>query len=444
MTLEEPSMRPKYFFMTLTAALMLLLGAMATCAQTGELHGHVLIKQADGTTAPLPNAVIDVYRTDISGKFNTKTDKKGRFVFAGLPLGFYNVAASAPTATPNFLPHIKVGQDIDYELVLTPGEGKRLTEAEIKGAIVPGNAAASPAAPKESAADKAKREEMEAKNRAIDESNKKAVSSNELVNQTLKAGNEALNAKNYDEALAQYSHGITDAPDHPGAPVLLTNRSVAYRARGVERYNAAIRSTDDAAKTSGVEAAKKDWQDAAADATKAVQLLKATTPPTDPKMLENYNRSKYLAMLARADAMKLFVPKVAAAQPDAAAQADAGLAAFQEYIAEEPDATKKATAQRDAAQMLLDAGAADKAFGEFQKILATTPNDPDANLGAGLALFSTQDKTKYQDAANYLQKFVDTAPETHKMKADAKAILTELKNTEKVVPTNTGRGRRKG
>jgi tetratricopeptide (TPR) repeat protein len=434
-------MRPKYFFMTLTAALMLLLGAIATCAQTGELHGHVLIKQADGTTAPVPNAVIDVYRTDIAGKFNTKTDKKGKFAFAGLPLGFYNVAASAPTASPNFLPHVRVGQDVDYELVLTPGDGKRLTEAEIKGAMPAAASASSSAAvapAKESAADKAKREAMEAENRRIDESNKKAVSSNELVNQTLKAGNDAMTAKNYDEAVSQYSHGITDAPDHPGAPVLLTNRSIAYRARGVDRYNAAIRATDDAAKTSGMEAAKKDWTDAVADSTKAVQMLKAATPPTDPKMLENYNRSKYLALLARTEAMKLFVPKVDASQ------ADAGLTAYQEYIAEEPDAAKKDKAQRDAAQMLLDAGAADKALGEFQKILTTTPNDPDANLGAGLALFSSGDKAKYQEAANYLQKFVDTAPETHKMKADAKAILTELKNTEKVVPTNTGRGRRKG
>jgi tetratricopeptide (TPR) repeat protein len=434
-------MRPKYFFMTLTAALMLLLGAVATSAQVGELHGHVLIKQADGTTAPLPNAVIDVYRTDINGKFNTKTDKKGKFAFAGLPLGIYNVAASAPTATPNFLPRVRVGQDIDYELVLTPGDGKRLTEAEIKGAIVPasGNATAAPVAAKESAADKAKREEMEAKNREIEESNKKAMSSNDLVNQTLKAGNEALNVKNYDEAVSQYSHGITDAPDHPGAPVLLTNRSVAYRARGVDRYNAAIRSTDDAAKASGLEAAKKDWTDAVADSTKAVQLLKAATPPSDPKMLENYNRSKYLALLARTDAMKLFVPKVDASQ------ADAGLTAFQEYIAEEPDAVKKSRAQKDAAQMLLDAGAADKAFGEFQKILVATPNDPDANLGAGLALFSSGDKAKYQEAANYLQKFVDTAPEDHKFKADAKAILTELKNTEKVVPQKTTpAGRRRG
>jgi tetratricopeptide (TPR) repeat protein len=431
-------MRSKYFFMTLTTALMLLLGAIATCAQTGELHGHVLIKQADGTTAPVPNAAIDVYRTDIAGKFNTKTDKKGKFVFAGLPLGTYNVAASAPNATPNFLPRVRVGQDIDYELVLTPGDGKRLTEAEIKGAT-PGNAAAGSAPAKESAADKAKREAIEAENRRIDEANKKAVSSNELVNQTLKAGNDALTAKNYDEAVAQYSHGITDAPDHPGAPVLLTNRSVAYRARGVDRYNSAIRSADDAAKTAGLEAAKKDWQAAVADSTKAVEMLKAATPPTDPKMLENYNRSKYLALLARSDAMKLFVPKVDASQ------ADAGLTAFQEYIAEEPDPAKKAAAEKDAAQMLLDAGAADKALGEFQKILATTPNDPDANLGAGLALFSSGDKGKYQEAANYLQKFVDTAPETHKMKADAKAILTELKNTEKVVPQKTApAGRRRG
>ena len=44
------------------------------------------------------------------------------------------------------------------------------------------------------------------------------------------------------------------------------------------------------------------------------------------------------------------------------------------------------------------------------------------------------DKTKFQDAANYLQHFVDVAPDSNPFKADAKAMLMELKNTEKVVP----------
>jgi len=93
--------------------------------------------------------------------------------------------------------------------------------------------------------------------------------------------------------------------------------------------------------------------------------------------------------------------------------------------------------------MLLDAGAADKAFVEYQKILAANPDDPDANLGAGLSLYGVGDKAKYQEAANYLQHFVDKAPDTHKFKNDAKAILLEMKNTENVTPEKMTRPPRK-
>jgi tetratricopeptide (TPR) repeat protein len=131
--------------------------------------------------------------------------------------------------------------------------------------------------------------------------------------------------------------------------------------------------------------------------------------------------------------MRLFVSKVDGTQ------ADAGLAAFKDYIAIETDPAKKSKAQLDAAQMLLDSGASDKALVEFQAVLASQPDNPEANLGAGLALYSVQDKAKYQEAANYLQRFVDVAPDTNPMKDDAKAILAELRSTEKVVPEKTTR-----
>jgi hypothetical protein len=124
-------------------------------------------------------------------------------------------------------------------------------------------------------------------------------------------------------------------------------------------------------------------------------------------------------------------------------QADAGLAAFKDYIAVETDPAKKTKAQLDMAQMLLDSGAADKALAEFKSILATTPDSAAANLGAGLAVYATGDKTKFQEAANFLARFVELAPDSDPMKADAKAILTELKNTENVTPEKTGRPPRK-
>ena len=136
--------------------------------------------------------------------------------------------------------------------------------------------------------------------------------------------------------------------------------------------------------------------------------------------------------------MRLFVTKVDGTK------ADDALAAFRDYIAAEQDAAKKAKAQPDAAQMLLESGASDKALTEFKALVAAQPDNPDANLGAGLSIYATGDKTKFQEAANFLQHFVDVAPDSHHFKAEAKAILTEMKNTEKIVPEKTpARGTRK-
>ena len=236
--------------------------------------------------------------------------------------------------------------------------------------------------------------------------------------------------------MKQYDIGLAADPEQAA---LLTNKSAALKARGVEKYNAAIQSKDDAARTAGIDAAKADFKNAAETSDKAFELIKKEPAGTDPNDQKRHDANKYAALSVRAEAYRLYVSK------GDASQADAGIAAFQDYIAVETDAAKKSKAQLDLAQMLLDAGAGDKAFAEYQKILAETPDDPDANLGAGLALYSTGDKAKYQEAANYFQHFVDKAPDTHKFKNDAKAILAEMKNTENVVPEKTtrpGRGRR--
>src|SRR5215210_761968 len=150
----------KHFFGALAVAILVASASLTAVAQVGELRGHVWMQQADGQKVPLADAQIDVFRTDMSAKYNTKTNKKGEFVFAGLPfVGVYTVAASHPTAAPNFLPGVKAGRDIPVELTLTPGTGKRLTFEEIKSS---GGGSATPpasggaAAP--SAEDKAKME----------------------------------------------------------------------------------------------------------------------------------------------------------------------------------------------------------------------------------------------------------------------------------------------
>ena len=440
----------KYFSLTLAASTLLFASVLLASAQTAQLRGHVKLKQADGTMVPAAEAAIDVYRTDVTGKYNTKTNKKGEWSFAGLPfVGTYLIAVSLPGAQPNYLSNVKVGGDLDYETILQPGDGKRLTLDEINAIVKGGgNKSAAPGAAAESPADKAKRAELEAKNKEIVEKNKKAEETNTVIARTFKGGNDLLLAggeaskannrdeaiKKFGEAIAQYDEGLAADPEQPA---ILTNKGLALKARGVDRYNLAISTKDETAKTSGLEGAKSDFKAAAEATGKALELLKAQSPGGDPAAQARYNTNKLSALSVHAEAMRLYVTK---GDPS---QADAGSTAYQEYIAAEPDPAKKARAQRDAAQMLLDAGAGEKAYAEFQKILVTTPDDPDATLGAGLSLFSTGDKAKYQEAANYLQKFVDVAPDTHKFKADAKAILIELKNTENVVPEKTTPARRR-
>jgi len=432
--LEEYQMRRSYLFTSIIAAAILVLSAVTASAQTGQLRGHVVLKQADGTSARAADAVIDVFRTDMTGAYHTKTDKKGEFIFAGLPfVGRYMVAASMPNAAPGFIKGVRVGQDVDYEIVLSPGNGGKLTLDDINK-MKSGDPGPATGGGGESAADKAKREELLKKNEEIAKANEKNTNINKIVSDSFTAGNTALNAKNYEEAAKQYDIGLAADPEQAA---LLTNKAAALKALGVEKYNAAIQTKDDAARTAGIETAKGYFKNAAESADKAFDILKKETVGADPNDQKRHEANKYAAVSVRAEAYRLYVSK------GDGTKADAGITAFQDYIAAETDAAKKSKAQLDLAQMLLDAGAGDKAFAEYQKILAANPDDPDANLGAGLALYSTGDKAKYQEAANYFQHFVDKAPDTHKFKNDAKAILTEMKNTENVVPEKTTPARRR-
>src|SRR5215210_7255015 len=100
--LEEASMFRTYLFAPFALVVLIVSTAILASAQAGQLRGHVVMKQADGKTVPVAGAQIDVYRTDITGSYETKSDKKGAFVFAGLPYtGTYVVTASMAGARPD-------------------------------------------------------------------------------------------------------------------------------------------------------------------------------------------------------------------------------------------------------------------------------------------------------------------------------------------------------
>jgi tetratricopeptide (TPR) repeat protein len=425
-------MRFKPLLHAFAAAVVLAASGVIASAQVTQINGKVTLKQADGTIAPVVGAQIDIYRTDIKWEDHIKTNKKGEYQHAGIPfVGTYTLVVSAPGARPAFITNVRLSQRPNNDFQLDPGDGSRLTLDQVKagGSSTAGNSAGNPA-PAESKEAKAAREEMAKKNAEIEEKNKKITESNEVVSRTFKAGNDALFATppRYDEAITQYREGLAARPEEAA---LLTNLSEALRRRGVERFNVAIKATDNDAKTQGLDAAKKDWTEAADTASKAVGIVKSGSPTGENVNQAAYEQNKKAAISTRALSLRLVATKV-----DQSKAAEA-LAAYQEYMNAETDPAKKARIRAEALQTLFDAGATELAVGEAQKVLAENPDDIDANRIMGLALFASGDKSKFQQAANYLQHYVDKAPDTDPLKASAKESLEYLKTAENVKPEKT-------
>ena len=387
-------MRFKPFLLALASALLLAASAAVTNAQVLQISGKVTLKQADGSVAPLAGAQIDIYRTDIKWEAKVTTNKKGEYMHAGIPfVGTYTLAVSAPGAHPDYIRDVKLSQRPENDFELQPGDGSRLTLDQIKtanaGAKVAGGGNAAPAESKES---KAAREELLRKNKEIEESNKKITDANETINRTFKTGNDAFAAKNYDAAIAAYNEGLAAREE----PALYSNKSIALRMRGAERFNSVVNSTDASAKTAGMDAAKKDWTDAAETGKKALDMMNAMTVPADPTEKSKYDQNKLAALASYAEAMRLVGTKVDQSR------AEEGYKVYNEYAMQEADPAKKAQRTADAAKILFDAGQFDRAVEEYKKILAADPENTDANLYLGLALFNSGDKAKFQEAANYL------------------------------------------
>lgn len=458
-------MLSKKYFASTAAALLVFLGGTAVFAQTGPVRGKVELRKADGTTEPVAGAKIDVYRTDAKGKApSAKTNKKGEFAFAGLPYGQKFVfVVSGEKIAPGMQPNITAGAE-NVVITVSEGDGKVLTESEVRASLsgntpsnnTSANAATTPAtatpaatpAPadnQQSAASNMSPEELkkaqeeakkaqaeyEKKKAEVEASNKKITESNTVIKASLDEGNKAFDAKNYDLAVSKYDEGINASPDFIGsAPVLLNNKATVLVVRATNNYNTAVKAGGEA-KTAAMPGIKKDYEDAAASASKALEILK-TAPAGDPNQ-KNYDAQKATALLQRKEAYRLMV-KTGADRTKGKETATA----FEEYLASETDPKKKADTQLAFAEALQDTNEFDQAATEFEKVLAADPNNVDALVGAGLSLvnvgYVSGDKTKFQQAANYLQKFDDLAPATHRYKADAKGIIETLKNEQKVTP----------
>jgi tetratricopeptide (TPR) repeat protein len=153
------------------------------------------------------------------------------------------------------------------------------------------------------------------------------------------AGNQAADAGNYDAAIAAYDKGLVLARDEPA---LLINKAIALIDRGDASFNNFTKNK----KASSKIAADKDWRDAAGASRKAIELLKTATPNANSPASQ-VNEMKLAALSVYAEAMRLVGTKVDKSR------ADAACAAYQEYLAAEPDAAARDQATLDAAEIKL-------------------------------------------------------------------------------------------
>jgi hypothetical protein len=406
-------------------------------AQAFIARGKVEMRQADGTYVPVEGATIDVFRTDINSKgITAKTNKKGEYSIAGLTFGgIFMFAASAPGAAPDIIPDIKGSIEKPFNFILSAGDGKRLTLEEANEIKKAGTYAISGSETKLTPEQIKAQEEQKKKYDEAVAKNSKIENVNKVIDASVKEGNTAFQAKDYNTAITKYTEGINADPEYLGsAPILMNNRAVALRQRGIDHYNN-YNKTKDAAEQ---QAAKADFQ-ASYDSAKASLALTAKASSADPEITNKLPQYKTDASSAAREALRLLAKtKLDTTRMDELATL------YQDVITAEQAADKKNSLRMEMADVFRETGDCDKAVGAYNIILAEKPDDPDALAGAGLCTvnigFTIDNKDKLQEGLNILQHFVDVAPDSHKLKADAKNTIEFLKTEQKLAPVKTSGG----
>lgn len=426
--------RKSYYTMLFAAALFLIGNTIVYAQQTAPVRGRMVIKKADGTLVPVANGLVEVYRMDINGQFpSSKTNQKGEFSFAGFPAGARVIlAVSGPGIRADIYPEIRGGEDLT--LTVTEGDGKSLTEAEVRKLMANVPKDAQPA--KLTEEQLKEQAEFEKKNAAIMASNKKAENANAIVNKALTEGSKAYNEKNYDLAITSYQMGIDADPDFEGsAPVLLNNKSVALFKRAIAKYNVAVKS-DPSAKAVALESVKKDLNEAVAASNRSLQLLKTATD-TDQKVQKAYTAEKIKAYQNSIEAYSMMFSMTLDFT-----KGKESVAVLESYSALETDIAKKNQWQLILANALSKGGDLENAEGIYRSVLQTSPDNVDALGGLGLVLVglgsasTPANKPMMQEGLNLLQRFTEVAPDTHPLKESVKGAAEYLK-TEQLTPQKT-------
>ncbi|MGA3023665.1 MAG: tetratricopeptide repeat protein [Bryobacteraceae bacterium] len=357
--------------------------ACAAWAQTGGIEGKVIGE--DGS--PLKGALVKFQREDIKGNYKVTTDKKGHYIYTGLPLGTYRVSVEVDGKERDFADHVKNhfagdAQQIDFDLHAKAQQAAALTRAAESGKL-------SKEQTRGLSDDQKAAIEQQMKER------QKLASKNKALNDAFNAGRTAMTAKQFDEAVTQFGKAA-EIDSSQGA--IWSNMAEAYVSLGDSKTDAAEKQ---AAYEKGFDAYQK-----------AIAIS-----PDDGALHNNYALA--LVKVKKIDDAQAELQKAATLDPSSAAkyyynmgailtninQPEAAGAAFKKAIDTDPN---YAEAQYQFAIYLSakmpPPGPDGKVIAPpgmkeaLEKYLVLAPNGPNADSAKGLlALLSTSVQTTYQN-----------------------------------------------
>lgn len=273
---------------TATAGLLVL--AFTSLAQVTALEGDV--KGTDGQ--PLKGALIQITRTDIKGNYPVKTDKKGHYIYTGLPMGTYNIAVIVDGKEVDSIKGVKTSPGDphreDFNLKAS-ASGKAAQQAEMQKAVETGQIS------KE--LEKSMTPEQKAAMEKQIKEQAERMKKNAALNQAYNDGIAAEDAKQWDTAVAKLNEAAQLDPtqiavwshlaaSYQGLAVTKTGADFdSNMQKALEAYNKALAlKPDDAGLHNNYALAlakDKKFPDAEAELQKAAQL----DPPNGGKYYFN-------------------------------------------------------------------------------------------------------------------------------------------------------------
>lgn len=390
--------RKNYFVPVLFIALFML-GAISISAQA-TVSGKVEMTKADGEKVPVAGAKVECYRLDISATCrSTETNKKGEFLFLGIPITSQVVlAVSGEGISPRISPNLKPGSE-GVVIEVFEGDGKVLTEQEVREVIASVPTSGTGELTKEQKEEQAKLEKERAE---IEAKNEKARNRNSLWDKYTKEGTEANKNKQYDVAAKAFEEGYQVDPEYLGAaPVFLNLKGDALLNHGITKYNVAVKAGDKAGLNTAKAEVVKLFAEALIGVNKAYQMTKNAKPADIVSPENNKKNNKISIDVAKSIVSKMILMKLA----------------FSSYIADEKEAETAVKLYKDTLVMI--------------------PNDPDILAGLGLSLYMAAeflgDKSLRQESLNYYTEYMKVAPKDHSEQAAA-AEFIELFTNEKLKP----------